>query len=365
MFKIVYLVSTLEARAPVRQLFYIIKYLDRKKFKPFIVTLSPEKDKSYKHLFLEIGVEIRSLNLSRFRGFFLNGFLLDRIFNEIKPDIVHSSGFRADTLLKKFKNHKRISTLRANPYKDYLFSYGRFLGDILASKELDAILSFDKVVCVSKSLADIIYEKRGVRVDYIYNGLDLEIFDSFSKSKKELRKSLNLPQNKKIFIVIGNLIEGKDPQTILSAFEKLNRKDLFLLFLGEGDLLRKCKDMGKDFAEFRGFVSNVIEYLYASDYLISASLSEGMPNSVLEAMASGLGVVLSDIPPHREIVKDKEFAELFQVKNPLSLKEKVLKILEKEREQISKAARERVKEDFEAKNNSLKYQKLYEDLMKG
>ena len=58
------------------------------------------------------------------------------------------------------------------------------------------------------------------------------------------------------------------------------------------------------------------EYLYASDYFLSASLAEGLPNSVLEAMSVGLPCVLSDIPPHREIHDlDRESSLLFKVKD--------------------------------------------------
>ena len=50
-------------------------------------------------------------------------------------------------------------------------------------------------------------------------------------------------------------------------------------------------------------VDNVEQYLMAADGFISTSLSEGMPNSVLESLAWGVPVIISDIPAHREILE--------------------------------------------------------------
>ncbi len=364
MLKVVYLLSTLEATAPVKQLFYIVKYLDRNGFEPFVVTLSPEKERSYKELFLKEGAEVISLERSRVEGAFLNRFLLKRILKKLNPDIVHSQGHRANMLLSGFSEYKRVVTLRANPFKDYAFSYGKITGKFLAERELKAVLSFDRVVCVSKSLADTVYEKSGKKVEYIYNGLDFSLYEE-EFDKEELRERLNLPSDKKIFSVVGNLIEGKDPKTVIEAFKLLNRNDFYLVFLGEGELLRECERLSEGRADFRGFVKNVKDYLHASDYLISASLSEGMPNAVLEALSCGLGVVLSDISPHKEIVGGGYFGEIFETKNPSDLKNKILKMLNKDYEKVSYEAKRRVREDFDAKKNSFKYQKLYEEVVKG
>ena len=77
-----------------------------------------------------------------------------------------------------------------------------------------------------------------------------------------------------------------------------------LLFAGDGPLARACKGLagGDPRIHFLGQISNVQDYLQVADVFVSAALSEGLPNTVLEAMASGLPTVLSDIPAHREIL---------------------------------------------------------------
>lgn len=54
-----------------------------------------------------------------------------------------------------------------------------------------------------------------------------------------------------------------------------------------------------------------LEYLQCADYTISASLSEGLPNSTLESLACGVPMILSDIDPHKEIMRVGDFGVMF------------------------------------------------------
>src|SRR5699024_156477 len=62
---------------------------------------------------------------------------------------------------------------------------------------------------------------------------------------------------------------------------------------------------------FLGNVNNVRDYLRYADYYISASKSEGLPNSVLEAASSNLEMILSDIPQHKEIFEEVEYKPFY------------------------------------------------------
>ena len=69
-------------------------------------------------------------------------------------------------------------------------------------------------------------------------------------------------------------------------------------------------------------IGHVQEYLGASNYFISASLAEGLPNSVLEAMACGLPCILSNIPPHVEIHEmNKDSSLMFDIKDVKGLRD--------------------------------------------
>ena len=76
-----------------------------------------------------------------------------------------------------------------------------------------------------------------------------------------------------------------------------------MLVLGSGSLADECKLLSKGGrVAFFGKVSDTRPYLAASSVYIATSKAEGMPLSVLEAMALGLPVILSDIEPHQEIL---------------------------------------------------------------
>jgi glycosyltransferase involved in cell wall biosynthesis len=72
---------------------------------------------------------------------------------------------------------------------------------------------------------------------------------------------------------------------------------------------------------FRGWIKriNLVKSYQESDIFVSSSLDEGMPNSMLEAMACGLPIVASDIPAHREIIKSGENGLLISSQNPKEL----------------------------------------------
>ena len=110
-----------------------------------------------------------------------------------------------------------------------------------------------------------------------------------------------------------------------------------------------------------GRVENVDEYLQASDCLLSASRSEGLPNSVIEALAWGLPVILSDIPAHREIHRiEKNAGSLFALQNHQALAQLIEDF---ERSDITAyAARSIAAESLNANVMANHYQDLYQSL---
>ena len=105
---------------------------------------------------------------------------------------------------------------------------------------------------------------------------------------------------------MGNLIHPeKSVDTIVKAFDIYKQKRLKaqLLVLGDGAERSYLESLSKDGVHFLGSVDNVIEYLQISDVFVSAALSEGLPNTVLEAMACGLQTILSNINPHKELAE--------------------------------------------------------------
>ena len=105
-------------------------------------------------------------------------------------------------------------------------------------------------------------------------------------------------------VCAGSLIARKNCLSVVRAVRNVDAPNLVAIFVGGGVLeaeLRRAAH-GDPRIRFTGHVNDVARYLQAADFFVSASRSEGMPSAVLEAIACGLPLVLSDIEPHRELL---------------------------------------------------------------
>ena len=181
-----------------------------------------------------------------------------------------------------------------------------------------------------------------------------------------LIKQLDLPRDKHVFLSAGLLSRRKDPVTVIKGFLMSKvAENCILVLLGDGPLRKRCSDMAGPNGNVRvvGFVDNVGEYMRAADTFVSASLTEGCPNVVMEAMACGLPVVLSDISPHREILEyDGRAGLMFATNDTASLSKAFAKSLEMDCSQQRLAALSIINNHLNAENMSSKYQELYAQL---
>jgi glycosyltransferase involved in cell wall biosynthesis len=316
--KILYIVSTLKRSGPTNQLFSLVKCLDRNKFEPHIVTLSPELTDSRLQDFEDIFVKTHSLNLSRMQGVVFAKLKLKNVIANLCPDLIHSQGIRADMLVSSLKTQiPKVCTIHNNPYEDYVFNYGVLFGKLMAKIHMHYLKNMDFLCAVSKAVKDIITKKCDISIDYIRNGVEHEKYKV--RDKRSIRDNLGLPQNKLIFIFVGHLSVLKDPLTVIEAFRRASRKDSLLIFLGDGPLMDLCLSESCDSVQLLGRVDNVEQFLSASDIYISSSHTESFQLSVTEAVFSGTYCFLSDLPVRREMRDLGLQFELFDVKDVSSL----------------------------------------------
>lgn len=366
--RILYIVSTLRACGPTNQLFYIIKYLDRQKFEPIVLTLSPEPKNSAWSQFKKLDIAIHSLNLSRWQGIFLAGFKLKSFVSQHQPDIIHSQGIRPDTLAAKYlNNYKTVATIRNYPHHDYSMKYGKVIGYYSAQQHINAFKKITLTVSCSHTINKMI-EQCGIKSYIVCNGVDEDLYTPATTEEQiELKQKLGCPKKCKIIVSVGALIARKQPDVIIRGFlASQAQKNSILLMVGDGILFDSCQAIAGNSSniKFIGQVNNVVDYLKVADYFVSASLSEGLPNSVIEALSCGVPVCLSDIEPHQEILNlNKQAGVIFCVGNVEALTTKLDLLVNTQSELMSVAARSIIREDLNAKKMAEKYQNIYLQLI--
>ena len=145
----------------------------------------------------------------------------------------------------------------------------------------------------------------------IYNGVNTDLFFSRPELAPALRSELAIPRDRIVIGSVGRLVPIKDHKTLLQAAEILVRqgRDVHVLIVGSGSELPKLQAQAaasQDLAGralFLGASDRVPELLNAMDVFVLPSISEGMSNTILEAMATGLPVVVSRSGGNTELVE--------------------------------------------------------------
>ena len=330
---ILYFVSSLKRAGPTRQLLNISSNLQKLGHKATVLSIRGKLADSIEQEFELAGVKVFHLGLDQ-RSFFLSGKTsLLQFLSKSSFDLIHSQGIRADYLQSRCRILPSLSTIRNFPYFDYPMTYGSWVGYPMAAAHIRILKSLDQVVSVSESCKSQLAEKN-LLTECIPNGVDVDLFCPLDdQARSKLREKLGLPLDKEIWLSVGHLSERKDPMMIVRSFKKL--LDLnphqVLVFIGSGPLEASLRTDESDSVRFLGRVDNPVAFLQASDYFISASKAEGLPNSVLEALATGLPVCLSDIGPHREFFSYSKPGELFESGNELDLMQAMQRLRRSER----------------------------------
>lgn len=320
----IYLISRAKRTGPVNQALYILKGLNSlPDVHATLVTLSPEiEGNTQLQKFKAEGIEVVQLCHTTFQ-FWASIRRLKKFIKSNHVEILHSSGYRPNFInmfLRKYV--KTVSTQRCLP-SEIVEKFPVLFQPPFEKIYLKIIRKLDLLVTCSKALQKVYLSEYGIQTEAVQNGVNTDFFVPSKQSKKEeLRKKLGLPSQKIIYVVLGRISKRKNVGLIINAFLKFNHYNSQLLILGGGPLKSEMETLsgGDKRITFTGSVPNPIDYLQASDILVSSSLAEGLPNTVLEAMACGLPSILSDIEPHKELILNDKYGVLFNVCSEDSLK---------------------------------------------
>ena len=148
------------------------------------------------------------------------------------------------------------------------------------------------------------------RVEYIPGvGLDIDKFKNVVVDKVEKRQELSLPEDSFIVLSVGELNKNKNHEVVLRAIAKLNNPIIHYVICGRGPLEYYLKKLVAELGVERnihllGFRKDIPEICKISDVFAFPSHREGLPVSVMEAMASGLPVICSNIRGNHDLILD-------------------------------------------------------------
>ncbi len=231
------------------------------------------------------------------------------------------------------------------------------------------VATFPVVVACSRSAADSFPRAvrrlaPGGRIAVVCNGVDVDRLD------QALSAAPGPPPGPGVTVVtVGRLIPIKDQAALFTAFASLAGPDDRLLVIGEGPLRAELEQLAgalgiADQVEMPGLLARdeVYRALARSDLYVSSSHGEGLPLSVLEALAAGLPTVLTDIPPHRELAASNDAARLVPVGDVGALAETIAHLRSmppSNRAALGRRGRQTVVDRFSVRAMSLGYRSLY------
>ncbi len=192
------------------------------------------------------------------------------------------------------------------------------MGRLLTRAIIDRV---SYVVTVSDEFRDLLASEIGCPkpLAALYNGVDIGQFHP--RDKAACRRELGLPEDQAIALYVGGLIERKGVNILLQAlaYDTMSDRPVDVYLAGEGPQLDVLKALASveglaDRVQFLGRVSKDRVHLWmaAADMLVLPSYSEGRPNVVLEAMASGTPVVATAVNGTAELISDGEDGLLFE-----------------------------------------------------
>ena len=208
----------------------------------------------------------------------------------------------------------------------------------------------------------------------IPNGVDLTAYNISTDSVRiELRDKLKLPQNVRIMSSVGWLKPVKGHKYLLEAFStftKASSQKWILVLLGEGELEEELKDQAKELSIlddvlFAGFQDNVQDWLGASDLMVSATLSEGLSNALIEATATGLPIIATNVGGNPEVVEHEFNGLLVESEDSSALCHAIEKIVSNEKKYAAMSKNSRIKAERDFSNDIMvnRLEMLYKKLI--
>jgi len=291
---------------------------------------------------------------------------LRRVLSKLKPDIVHTWLFAANSFGRAAAKMVGVRTIIASERSVDPWKRGsHFFIDRRLAQLTTAITT----------------NSTAVRDFYALHGIDPELFRVIPNGIEPPRRSpisradalerLSVPPERKLVLAIGRLCAQKRYRDLIWAAELLAsaREDTTLVIIGDGpqsgELLRFRDAVSTPHnVRLAGARADVAELLPHADLFWLGSGYEGQSNALMEAMQAGIPVVATDIPGTRDLISDGQTGALVGVGDAADFARKSIALLDDPNRAaaLAAAAREKIERDFSVANMVGRHAELYRGL---
>ena len=359
----------------------LINHMPADRYRHAVVSLT--ESTSFRDRIRRDDVELYSLHKKPGQDFGLY-VRLWRLLRRLRPAIVHTRNLASVEAV--------VSAALADVPCRIHGEHGRDLQDVDGTKRryrfLRRVLSplVHRFIALSAELESYLVDGVGVapsKVSRIINGVDIDKFRPAPDGARPLPPLPPLLDEASIEaeapdrVVIGTVTrmqDAKDPLTLARAFTKLVNDGLapraVLVMVGDGPLLGAVRDELRAAGVahrvwLAGSRDDVPELLRTFDVFALSSRVEGISNTVLEAMASGLPVVASRVGGNDELVEDNRTGALVPARSPVALADALARYANDSdlAKAHGRAGRRRVEQSFDIHGMVARYTEVYDDVM--
>ena len=340
--RILYLAGELHKGGLERQLYYLLRSVDRERYKPAVAVWNYRDTDVHVRLLKALGVPMFSLPNATSRLTKLRA--IRRLVKQLRPEVVHSYTFYTN-FAAFWATCGTPAVTVGSVRSDFDWAKkdaGLLLGRLSARWPADQISnSFAAAESARRSRSFFVPKQCHV----VSNGIDLERF----------RKCEGATEGRAIIVGLGYLLPVKRWERLVSAAHQLKQRglDCEIRIVGDGPLRRVLEERAQaldvvDCVHFIPHTNDVPRLLAESSFLVHTADSEGCPNAVMEAMACGRAVVATDVGDIPRLVEDGTTGFLVPSGNDGMLAERMATLIT-DRElcrRMGEAARQRAEHAF-------------------
>jgi len=214
------------------------------------------------------------------------------------------------------------------------------------------------------------FAQLGLPADHRYripNGVDIDTLSN-PAGLRDFRAELQIAPTATVFLYVGRIVPGKNIDLLVTAFIEgfAEHRDAWLLLAGDGPELPPLREQVLPYQRIvvLGSCEQIPDLLAAATVFVQPSSSEGMSNSLLEAMAAGLPIVATDVGAASELLGDAERGVIIQPDDMDAIKRAMLKLsADPQRAMLGQKAHQYVSDHHSLSITSERLVGLYQQLV--